>query len=197
MDYLIYNLADTQVQALADATLLSDEERRTAERRGEGYILTRSLLRRELARRLDCSPQDIRLRLGEHGKPECADAALHFNLSHSGDYLALAFDAAPIGIDVERMRPLPRLEALAARIMPAGQLAAFRSRACPPEEFFACWCAAEALVKQAGVSIWQAAQYPYRYEKERIRLPEDERRAVRLFRPAPGYMGAIAYLPQP
>ncbi len=196
MDYLIYHLADAQLQA--DAALLSEEERAVARRRGERYILTRSLLRRELARRLGAPPQDIRLHYGEHGKPECEGNALHFNLSHSGDYLALAFDTAPIGIDVERMRPLPRTEALAARIMPAEQLEAFRSRGCPQEEFFACWCAAEALVKQAGLSIWRAAQSPWRYEKGHIRLPEGDERTVRLFCPAPGYMGALAcHRPKP
>ncbi len=197
MDYLVYNMADTHLQPLADAGLLSAEERALAARRGGHYILIRSLLRCELARRLGCSPQDIRFRIGEHGKPECEGGGIHFNLSHSGDCLAMAFDDTPIGIDVERMRPRPRMEQLAQRIMSPAQFAAFRERGCAAEEFFACWCAAEALIKQVGGSIWQAGEYPFRYEQGRICVAagRDKVSAVRLFTPQPGYMGAIASSP--
>ncbi len=191
MDYLIYNLAEAALHAQADASLLSQEERATAEKRGPRYLLTRCLLRRELARRLDTHPQDIRLRYGEHGKPECE--GIEFNLSHSGDCLAIAFDAFPIGIDVELVRPRPRLNALAARIMSPEQYADFCARGCPAEEFYACWCAAEALVKQAGESVWQARTHPFRYEHGRIRLLTEDASAIRLFSPAPGYRGAVAY----
>ncbi len=197
MDYLLCNLAEEVLQGLADARLLSADERAAAEKRGARYVLTRCLLRRELARRLGGAPQDIRLRYGEHGKPECD--GIEFNLSHSGDWLALAFDGKPVGIDIERMRPHRRLNALAARIMAPAQLAAFRERGCPAEEFHACWCTAEALVKQAGASIWQATDYPFVYENGRIRLPASGGQApapcVRLFTPAPGYQGAVAYSP--
>ncbi len=193
MDYLICNLADAHLRPLADSSLLSEEERAAAATRGERYVLTRCLLRRELARRLGCPAQDIRFRLGEHGKPECEGTPLHFNISHSGDCFAMAFDAAPIGIDVERERPRARLEALAARIMSPAQLAAFRERGCERAEFFACWCAAEALVKQAGSSIWLATEHPFLYEHGRIRLPESSPLQLRLFSPMPGYCGAVAY----
>ncbi len=206
MDYLIYNLTDAHLAPLADQALLSAEERVLAARRGERYVLTRCLLRRELARRLACEPGDIRFRLSEHGKPECESAgkagtSIHFNISHSGDCFAMAFDTAPIGIDVEHIRPRARLDALAAHIMYPAQLAAFRQRGCPVDEFYACWCAAEALVKQAAGSIWQAAQHPFRYEQGHI-YPEQEEPeepkakasapTVRLFTPMPGYQGAVA-----
>ncbi len=197
MDYLIYNLADSHLPRLADVTLLSEAEREAAATRGERYVLTRCLLRHELARRLGGTPQSIRFRIGAQGKPECE--GIHFNISHSGDCFAMVFDREnPVGIDVERMRPRARLEALAARIMNAEQLAAFRARGCKEAEFYSCWCAAEALVKQAGCSIWQAQQFPWHYEAGRIRLAEDCGLALRLFTPMPGYAGAVVYKsPQP
>ncbi len=192
MDYLIFNLADAHLQSAADASLLSADERCVAEKRGARYVLTRCLLRQELARRLGGSPQHIRFRYGEQGKPECE--GLHFNISHSGDCFAMAFDAAPIGIDVERVRPRARLEALAARIMCPAQLAAFRERGCPLDEFYCCWCAAEALVKQAGGSIWQAAEHPFTCQHGRLFLPEDDKRALLPLSPAPGYRGVVAFV---
>ncbi len=194
MDYLIYNLAAPHLHTLADATLLSEGERATAVARGERYILTRSLLRRELARRLGCSPQELQFRTGEHGKPECAGSPIHFNISHSGDCFAMAFDHNPIGIDVERIRPHRHIEALARRIMCPEQLAAFCERGCPLEEFYACWCAAEALVKQAGSSIWQAKDRPFLYEQGYFRLTSAPVLALTPFSPMPGYAGAIARL---
>ncbi len=190
MDYLIYNLADAALAPLANEALLSAEELLAANKRGARYLLVRCLLRRELARRLNCSPQEVRLHYGPQGKPACE--GLEFNLSHSGDYLALAFDARPIGVDIERIRPRARMNALAARIMNSGQLEAFCRRQCPAEDFYACWCTAEALVKQEGKSIWNAVHYPFTYDNGRIRLPEDSGKDVRLFCPAPGYMGALA-----
>ncbi len=198
MDYLIYNLADAHLQPLANAEHLSDEERATAQKRGKRYVLTRSLLRRELARRLGGSPAGIRIHLSEQGKPECE--GIHFNISHSGDCFAMAFDADPIGIDVERIRPRTRMEALAARIMCPEQLAAFRERGCPMEEFYTCWCTAEALVKQAAGSIWQAARHPFLCEYGRIRLLSQEEPPalnIRTFCPMPGYMGAVASIHPP
>ncbi len=192
MDYLIYNLADAHLRSMADPACLSTEERSMAEKRGERYVLTRSLLRHELARRLGGSPGGIRFRHSEHGKPECE--GIHFNISHSGECFAMAFDTAPIGIDVERIRPRARLDALAARIMCPEQLAAFRVRGCRLEEFYTCWCAAEALVKQAAGSIWQATQHPFLCEQGRIRLVDEQKASsttIHGFTPMPGYCAAV------
>ncbi len=194
MDYLIYNLAAPHVQARANAALLSADEREAAEQRGERYVLIRSLLRRELARRLGCTPQSLHLHYNETGKPLHPD--IHFNISHSGDCLAMAFDhAAAVGIDVERMRPRARLEKLAARIMSPAQLTAFCERESPTDEFYACWCAAEALVKHAGTSIWRATEQPFLYENGHIRPLRRGMPKLQLFCPAPGYQGAVAYGP--
>ncbi len=192
MDYLVFNLSAPQLHSLAEAALLSAEERAQAEKRGSMYVLTRCLLRRELARRLGCGAQELRFRTNEHGKPECVGSAIHFNISHSGDCLAIAFDGAPIGIDVEQERTRPRLEALASRIMCAEQLAAFRQRGCQQAEFYGCWCAAEALVKQAGSTVWRATEHPFCYEQGRILLPPGSPLSVHSFTPMPGYHGAVA-----
>ena len=42
---------------------------------------------------------------GENGKPELsADNGIFFNLTHSGDYAAAAFDTMPLGVDIEKVR---------------------------------------------------------------------------------------------
>lgn len=49
--------------------------------------------------------QKVSLVYGENGKPELsADNGIFFNLTHSGDYAAAAFDTMPLGVDIEKVR---------------------------------------------------------------------------------------------
>lgn len=189
MDFLIYSIPDLNAAEI-DSSVLSADEREESLKRGRSYTIIRTLLRHEIGRRNGVSAADISFTYGPHGKPECA--VLHFNISHSGDCLCLAFHNKPIGVDVERIRPR-RFESLAVRFMCAEQLAAFTSRACPQEEFFACWCAAEALVKHAGDTMWNAKNYPFTYRHGRIVCLFEQAPVVELFTPQPGYCGAVAY----
>ena len=191
MDYQVYSLAELSSYA-PDTSLLPAAEQRVAAQRGEQYARIRSLLRQELQRRTSIPAPEIPITFNQHGKPECN--AQPFNLSHSGDCLCMAFHHTAIGVDVERMRPR-RFESLAARFMAPEQLGGFLSRDCPPDEFYACWCAAEALVKQAGDTMWNARQYPFVYYSGRIHCLFDGAPAIMLFTPMPGYQGAVAYHP--
>lgn len=189
MDYSLYRIADLPA---GDLSLLDEQERATAARRGAHYTAVRCLLKRELACRSGCTAAEIRLSYNEHGKPLWAPQP--FNLSHAQGLLALAFHHGPIGVDIEAVRPRP-IEALALRIMGEEQLAAFRARGCELQEFFCCWCATEALVKWAGDTVFHAKNYPYRYEQGHIIPLFEDAPTVELIEPAPGFCGALAYRP--
>ncbi len=190
MHYQVYSISELKEAEVP--VCLSAEEKQVQERRGSEFALIRSLLRFELAGRLHCRPEEIDIRTGTHGKPYCP--GIEFNISHSHDCLCMAFHHRAIGVDVEIIRPRP-YERLARHVMADTQLEAFLSRDCPEREFFACWCAAEALVKMAGDTIWNAKKYPFIYQEGNIILLENCDTQVRLFDAAPGYMGAIAFLP--
>ncbi len=190
MDYLVYNLADLPADT-AELPLLPPDEQLQATQRGGHYAAIRSLLRRELERRSGIPAQEIVFSYTQHGKPEFPPQP--FNLSHSGDCLCLAFHHQAIGVDVEQKRPRRNLAALATRMMCPEQSEAFCSRDCPLEEFYACWCAAEAIVKLAGDTMWNARSYPFLYNNGRIRCLFDPAPSVTLFTPMPGYMGAVAF----
>lgn len=94
-------------------------------------------LRGVLSRYLDEDPAAIELRLGERGKPMLADpdAALHFNLSHSGGLMLIAVCRdREVGVDVQRMRKRRGRER--------------------PAEFYAEWTRREAIAKCHGVGLW-------------------------------------------
>ena len=190
MHYQVYSISE--LKAAKIPACLSADEMRMQERRGAEFGMIRALLRLELAKRLHCAPEEINISTGHHGKPSCV--GIEFNISHSHDCLCMAFHHRPVGVDVEKIRTRP-YERLARHFMADAQLEAFLSRQCPAEEFFACWCAAEALVKMSGDTIWNAKQYPFIYREGDIILSEGSDAQIRLFEPSPGYMGAIAFLP--
>ncbi len=72
------------------------------------YVLGRASLRRLLAMQLDVSNERLAFGANSFGKPVLLEPhpRLHFNSSHSGEWILHAFDAlGAVGIDVEAVRP--------------------------------------------------------------------------------------------
>ena len=88
--------------------------------------------------------------IGKHGKPTLPNSPLHFSLSHADGLCAAVVSKSPIGLDVERIRPLR---------------AALLPRFCTPEEIervgrdpdlaVALWTKREARAKENGRGIGQ------------------------------------------
>ncbi len=104
---------------------LSDDELARARRlvdpvRGR-YLAVRRAARHILARYVGAPAATLRFVAAPRGKPSIGHPATDwlFNLSDSGDLAVLAVSrAGPVGIDVERLREVPRPEAIARRMLP-------------------------------------------------------------------------------
>lgn len=192
MHYLVYNLSQAQTELLPEHGL-DATERAAYARRGARYLLERSLLKNELARLCKRPAADIRFTYSDNGKPLFPEAP--FNLSHSGDLLCIAFHSGAVGVDIEQERPRLRPDELARRIMCPEQFAAWQERQSPLGEFYDCWCAAEALAKHCGDSIWQARQRPFLRQASGILPLYEGAPRIELFSPhaSAAYHGAIAY----
>ena len=87
--------------------------------------------------------------VGDDGKPR-ASGGLHFNLSHTDGLALIAISRArEVGVDVERVRPVPRAVAIAARVFTQDEAEAV-ARAGEGERdvlFHRLWVAHEARVK--------------------------------------------------
>lgn len=144
--------------------LLSEDERKRAARLAvpqarRRFVVARGLLRRILSSVLDGEPSRLVFVYGTRGKPSL-DASqsrgLHFNLAHSEGLAlyALAW-GREVGVDLERLRPLPDAAALAAKFFAPEEQAALQ--ALPPaarhEGFFRIWARKEAFVKARGEGI--------------------------------------------
>lgn len=100
--------------------------------------------------------------VGQHGKPAFStDVRLWFNLSHSGDDIALLLsDEGDVGCDIEVLRPRAGWRSLAENLFSAQEQAQIAAEA--PEQqlaaFWRIWTLKEAIIKQRGASAWQMAR---------------------------------------
>lgn len=131
------------------------------------FILSRALLRTVLAARLQVAPSALRFERDADGKPQLAApfAQWHFNLSHSGEWVALALgNAGPVGIDIESHERKNNLTAIARRFFSAAENAALQQPALSEpqnpqlaavwlERFFAIWTLKEAHAKALGCGL--------------------------------------------
>ena len=174
------------------------------------YLHSHSALRQILSRYAGLAAGDLVFEGGRDQKPRLAQekngADLHFSLSHSGRCALIAVRAgSPIGVDVERLRPLPDARAIARRwLTPAENDALARlSGAALERAFFALWTLREAVIKALGETLetgfgklacaldsdGSARIVSWRGDAAIVR----PWRALRL-EPAAGYLGALATL---
>lgn len=84
------------------------------------------------------------------GKPYLPEhPEVHFNLSHSGNWVVLAIGDREVGVDVERTDRAVDRAALSKRHFTPEEQAR-------PEDFFAIWTAKESYLKHLGVGLTEA-----------------------------------------
>jgi len=128
-------------------------------RLGRRFAVGRGTVRVVLARYLGIAPAAVRFGPGPNGKPHL-DAPhvsrLDFNISHSGDRLAIAATKrGSVGIDIERLRPMPDAEELAEKILSANEIAVLANLPKLQREraFLVAWVRKEACLKAAGAGF--------------------------------------------
>ena len=142
--------------------LLSDDERErqrsfVSPELRRRFGAARAGLRTRLGRHLDLDPRHLAFATNEFGKPRLAgDGQVHFNLSHCEERAVLAIsDAAEVGIDLERERPIEHVD-LAKRYFHPNEVAAItasRDEAEQRRAFFLVWTLKEAVVKALGTGL--------------------------------------------
>lgn len=141
------------------ASHTSPQEQQEAGRYVHIEDAARHLTGRALARRLlraaygqDCVAEFAR---SPYGKPFCPGVSADFSISHSGSMVWVALcRCASVGIDVERMRPLPDAAELTSQLHPQEQkdLLALPQRELQTA-FYRCWTRKEAVIKAVGMGL--------------------------------------------
>jgi 4'-phosphopantetheinyl transferase len=206
-------LVDDQHVTAALLPLLSQEERaRAAQFSFEcdrvRFIQAHGSVRQILSNYCEAGAATLTFARNRDGKPYFASQVnspnLQFSVSHSSNccMLAVRLDH-PIGIDVEKVRDLPRAIDMAQRYFTPAEsraLAALQG-AIQRDAFFALWTHKEATVKGLGISL--AANFSrVEFDLDPVDGPRlvawdgnqsvAQRWSVLRLNPAPGYVAAVA-----
>src|SRR5262249_34158358 len=204
---------DLSPGALASlAAILAEAESTRAtrfrfERHRNRFIAARGVLRSILGTHLHCAPDQLQFEYGANGKPALIGRFaenLFFNLAHSDDLALIAVSRlGPVGVDVERVRPIADVDQLVARFFSPRENARFQQLSSDEKNiaFFNLWTRKEAWLKATGEGIAHSLNRvevtflpgePARL----LSLPESSESnkawAVRELAPAPGFVGAVA-----
>lgn len=143
------------------------------------FLVSRTLLRKILSCYLSCPAKDLHFKKGLHGKPYLSDSnqhtpQIHFNISHSGNYIALAFSCtSPVGIDIEQIRKNIRAQALVRRFFHPDELCLFEQL--PESEklpfLFSRWTVREAFLKGLGTGL---SVSPSSFFVEKVFVPKNQ-----------------------
>ncbi len=143
------------------AAWLTPSETAQAARMVNPALRTRFIVSRGLRRQLlsECTGREPgSLQFAEDGvvKPRLLEAGeWDFNISHAGDYVAVAARRGAVGIDLEQHREVREQAAIVKRYFHADEAMAWRRlpKARREGSFFVLWSAREAAMKCAGLGL--------------------------------------------
>ena len=147
-----YSLMSKEKKVRVDRFRFEDDKKRT--------VIGEMLARQAISAWCNIAVENIVFNKNEYGKPFVKDLAVEFNISHSEDMVVCIVDKDPIGIDIEKIRPIDL--SVARRICNDDELLYLFNHT-PTEDdfsytedialltrFFEIWTKKEAIVKFLG-----------------------------------------------
>lgn len=142
------------------AALLSPKERERAARfrfadHQRRFQIGHGALRAILGGYLGVDPSAVEFTQGSRGKPYVSGAGPFFNLSHSGKLALIAVSPTEVGIDLEKVRRLDSLTAIARQHFSPSEFSALDALQDDARQlaFYRCWTRKEAYIKALGVGL--------------------------------------------
>jgi 4'-phosphopantetheinyl transferase len=116
------------------------------------YVVAHGAARMILGARLGIAPDRLTWARGRHGKPTLVGLDVHVNLSHSGEFTAIAMASGrPVGIDIQTVMPSLDTVAMAWRFFAPAEAAEVAGAGTASADLFArLWARKEAVIKAAG-----------------------------------------------
>ena len=131
---------------------------KSAKRRLE-WRVSRWLRRRILSQKLDVSPEFLVFEITEQGRPFIEHIEkIDFNMSHSGNWLAMIVSEDVVGIDIQICQPKRNLLGIAKQYFLPQEYEALLKEKDPSALFYQLWTLKEACVKATGEGI--ASDFP-------------------------------------
>lgn len=116
------------------------------------FIIARAGLRILLSKYLKTSPLEVDLTYERFGKPVVKTADIHFNISHSRDFIVAAVHTVAVGIDIETSRQNFNVSELAPTVLQDAEFADIQGQLedHQNQQFMKYWTAKEAYLKCTG-----------------------------------------------
>lgn len=141
-------------------------------------ILGELMVRAILAGKHNIPKENIHFRYSENSKPGLISYEnIHFNISHSGEWVVCAFSALPVGIDVEKIRRVNF--DIARRFFSEEEVNQLFSLSLPEQSefFFDLWTVKESYLKAIGTGLTRLLNsFTVRFNETDIHLVEDGKR---------------------
>ena len=150
-----YNLMSENKKSRVDKYRFEDAKKRT--------VFGEMLAKKAISQMCKINENEIVFVQHADSKPYAKDIDVHFSISHSKDMVVCAVSEKPIGIDIEKIRPINL--SIAKRVCTDDELLELFGRV-PKEDdfgytdnaqvltsFFKLWCAKEAYVKCIGKGL--------------------------------------------
>jgi 4'-phosphopantetheinyl transferase len=159
--------------------------RHVAERDRMRFAAGRAAIRAALGARIGRGPAALRFAVGEHGKPSIAGGPAFSFSRADGLAMCAISDGRAVGIDIERVRPIPEREAIAESCFTQEERAHLVAGGGADADltFLRCWTRKEAYLKALGLGLGVPGA---------TQLPFDDARFERIDLAAPaGYVAAM------
>lgn len=141
-----------------------------------GEKLLEAGMEKEYGLKLAFEPRAV----GEHGKPFFTlQPKIHYNISHSGDYVVCILAGEEVGIDIQIHRKV-NYERMLERMVPASMIREILEADAPEKAFFAQWVLREAYIKWTGEGL-----------SRDLRTISMDSGSYVMFEPEEGYSGAV------
>lgn len=163
------------------------------------FILSRASLRILMAKYTNIDPHMVEFGYDHNKKPLLIvnnGTAIHYNTTHSGDWILIAVSNAPVGIDIEYINENFVYEDVMPACFSEAEVNVIDDAPDPRSCFYGLWTKKEALVKATGKGVDNELEYVPCIEENHSVLEKHIGSAkdwiVSSFLPADEYVAAIA-----
>ncbi len=166
----------------------------------ERFLVSRIALRFLVAKYSKIDPGNIEFAVGSNKKPFLRNAGahdLHYNVSHSGDWILIAFSDAEIGTDIEMIDDVFSYGEILKQNFSGQEISFITEAKNQSENFYLLWTRKEALLKATSKGV--DSDLPFvpslegSHEVEHGMIGSGKDFFVSSFRIAENYIGSIAY----
>lgn len=99
-------------------------------------------------------PQSVEFEFNEFRKPKIKNQEdIHFNTTHSGDWLVFIFSSNPCGIDIERINPDFDYPSVLEMSFHPDEIDFIQKSIQPVNQFFKIWTIKESMIKAEGTGL--------------------------------------------